>query len=200
MLRFSESVSFDARLARFDIAGSRAHSAMLAHVGLITRKERDAILAGLDEILKEIEAGTFVWRTQLEDVHMNIEQALTARVPAAARLHTARSRNDQVATDMRLWFKHVTADLEARVRGAQRALLAVADTPTCNGHNPWCCRITCSPGWRCWTAMRPAWLMYGSRPTGVRSARARSPGRRCRSTANSRRARSDSLIRADAPK
>ena len=123
MLRFSESVSFDARLARFDIAGSKAHSAMLAHVGLITRKERDAIHKGLDEILKEIEAGTFVWRTQLEDVHMNIEQALTARVPAAARLHTARSRNDQVATDMRLWFKHVTTDLEARVRGAQRALL-----------------------------------------------------------------------------
>ena len=101
MLRFSESVSFDRRLAPFDIAGSKAHAAMLAHVGLITAKERDAIHAGLDAILGEINAGKFVWDVKLEDVHMNIEQALTKRVPAAAKLHTARSRNDQVATDMR---------------------------------------------------------------------------------------------------
>ena len=90
MLRFSESVSFDHRLAPFDIAGSKAHSAMLAHVGLITAKERDAIHGGLDAILAEIAAGRFTWSTQLEDVHMNIEQALTKRVPAAAKLHTAR--------------------------------------------------------------------------------------------------------------
>ncbi|HRJ48632.1 MAG TPA: lyase family protein, partial [Opitutaceae bacterium] len=111
MLRFSESVSFDRRLAPFDIAGSKAHAAMLAHVGLITAKERDAIHAGLDAILGEINAGKFVWDVKLEDVHMNIEQALTKRVPAAAKLHTARSRNDQVATDMRLWFKHACAGL-----------------------------------------------------------------------------------------
>ena len=92
MLQFSESVSFDRRLAPFDVAGSKAHSAMLAHVGLITAKERDAIHAGLDAILAEIEAGKFTWDTKLEDVHMNIEQALTKRVPAAAKLHTARSR------------------------------------------------------------------------------------------------------------
>ena len=126
MLRFSESVSFDKRLAPFDIAGSKAHSAMLAHVGLITKKERDAIHAGLDEILREIEAGKFTWSMQLEDVHMNIEQALTKRVPAAAKLHTARSRNDQVATDMRLWFKHACAEVMARLRLAQRALLDLA--------------------------------------------------------------------------
>ena len=126
MLKFSESVSFDHRLAPFDIAGSKAHSAMLAKAGLITAKERDAIHAGLDAILKEIEAGKFTWSTQLEDVHMNIEQALTKRVPAAAKLHTARSRNDQVATDMRLWFKHACAELTARIRGAQQALLATA--------------------------------------------------------------------------
>jgi len=126
MLRFSESVSFDARLACFDIAGSKAHSAMLAHVGLISAEERDAIHAGLDRILGEIDAGKFIWNPQFEDVHMNIEQALTKRVPAAAKLHTARSRNDQVATDMRLWFKHVAADLVERVRNAQRALLEVA--------------------------------------------------------------------------
>lgn len=126
MLRFSESVSFDHRLAPFDIQGSKAHSAMLAHVGLITTKERDAIHAGLDAILKEIEAGKFKWDTRFEDVHMNIEQALTQRVPAAAKLHTARSRNDQVATDMRLWFKHACAVLSERILGAQRALLAIA--------------------------------------------------------------------------
>lgn len=126
MLRFSESVSFDHRLAPFDIAGSKAHSAMLAHVGLITKAERDAIHAGLDEILAEIHAGRFKWSPQLEDVHMNIEQALTKRVPAAAKLHTARSRNDQVATDMRLFFKHACADLAARIRAAQRAILGVA--------------------------------------------------------------------------
>jgi len=127
MLRFSESVSLDARLAPFDIAGSKAHSAMLAHVGLISALERDAIHGGLDEIAKEIEAGKFVWSTQFEDVHMNIEQALTKRVPAAAKLHTARSRNDQVATDMRLWFKHTCAVLAEKIRLAQRALLALAE-------------------------------------------------------------------------
>jgi argininosuccinate lyase len=127
MLRFSESVSFDHRLAPFDIAGSKAHSAMLAKVGLITRQERDAIHRGLDGILREIVSGKFKWRTQLEDVHMNIEQALTQRVPAAAKLHTARSRNDQVATDMRLYFKAACGDLIARIQAAQRAILRIAE-------------------------------------------------------------------------
>ncbi len=126
MQRFSESVSFDKRLAPFDIAGSKAHSAMLAHVGLLTAKERDAIHAGLDAILAEVEAGRFTWDERLEDVHMNIEQALTKRVPAAAKLHTARSRNDQVATDMRLWFKWACGQLQGRIRQAQRALLDLA--------------------------------------------------------------------------
>jgi argininosuccinate lyase len=126
MLQFSESVSFDRRLAPFDVAGSKAHSAMLARAGLITAKERDAIHAGLDAILAEIEAGKFHWDTKLEDVHMNIEAALTKSVPAAAKLHTARSRNDQVATDMRLFFKHACAVLREKILGAQRALLAVA--------------------------------------------------------------------------
>lgn len=127
MLKFSESVSFDHRLAPFDIAGSKAHSAMLAHVGLITGKERDAIHRGLDALLGEIEAGRFAWDTKLEDVHMNIEQALTRRVPAAAKLHTARSRNDQVATDMRLYFKAACADLTRRILAAQGAILALAE-------------------------------------------------------------------------
>jgi argininosuccinate lyase len=126
MLRFSESVSFDRRLAPFDIAGSKAHSAMLAHVGLISAKERDAIHGGLDAVLAEIDAGKFGWDAKLEDVHMNIEQALTKRVPAAAKLHTARSRNDQIATDMRLFFKHACAVLGEKLLGAERALLGAA--------------------------------------------------------------------------
>jgi len=127
MLRFSESVSFDRRLAPFDIQGSKAHSAMLAKVGLITRKERDAIHRGLDAIARDIRRGKFTWRTELEDVHMNIEQALTQRVPAAAKLHTARSRNDQVATDMRLYFKAACAEISAHLVAVQRVLLKVAD-------------------------------------------------------------------------
>jgi argininosuccinate lyase len=127
MLKFSESVSFDARLALFDIEGSKAHSAMLAHVGLLTAAERDAIHAGLDDVAEEIKAGQFTWNTQLEDVHMNVEQALTKRVPAAAKLHTARSRNDQVATDMRLFFRFACRDLDERLRGAQSAILGVAE-------------------------------------------------------------------------
>jgi argininosuccinate lyase len=127
MLKFSESVSFDRRLAPFDIAGSKAHSAMLAHVGLITPGERNAIHAGLDAILAQIKGGRFAWDEKLEDVHMNIERALTRRVPAAAKLPTARSRNDQVATDMRLFFKYACAALGVRVLWVQRALLGVAD-------------------------------------------------------------------------
>ena len=126
MLQFSESVSFDRRLALFDIAGSKAHSSMLAHVGILTTKERDAIHAGLDAVLAEIAAVKFTWNKQLEDVHMNIEQALTKRVPAAAKLHTARSRNDQVATDMRLFLKQACAVLSEKILGAQKAILAVA--------------------------------------------------------------------------
>ncbi len=127
MLKFSESVSFDRRLAVFDIQGSRAHAAMLAHVGLISPAERDAIRTGLEQLQREIEAGGFGWDTALEDVHMNIEQALTKRVPAAAKLHTARSRNDQVAVDMRLFFKQACAEVQAKIRGAAWAILATAE-------------------------------------------------------------------------
>jgi argininosuccinate lyase len=127
MLRFSESVSFDRRLAPFDIAGSKAHATMLAKVGILTNKERDAIVNGLDAILGEITAGKFAWEEKWEDVHMNIEQALTRRVPAAAKLHTARSRNDQVATDMRLFFKWACTEVETRLLETERALLLLAE-------------------------------------------------------------------------
>lgn len=127
MLRIGESVSFDQRLAPFDVQGSKAQAAMLAHVGIITGEERDAIQAGLDAILAQVEAGTFTWDPALEDVHMNIEQALTQEVPAAAKLHTARSRNDQVATDMRLWFKYACDELDASLRAVISALVDLAE-------------------------------------------------------------------------
>jgi len=127
MLQFSESVSFDRRLAPFDIAGSQAHAKMLAKVGLLTAGERDAIVRGLDAILKEIQAGAFAWDAALEDVHMNIEHALRQRTPAAAKLHAGRSRNDQVATAMRLWFKWSCAHLFGELGELLRALVAQAE-------------------------------------------------------------------------
>ncbi len=126
MQRFSESVSFDARLAPFDVACSRAHAKMLRKIGVLTEKEYRSIDRGLREILKKVETGQMEWDPALEDVHMNIEQALTARTPAAAKLHTGRSRNDQVATDMRLFFKHAAETVGAAIRDAQRALLGTA--------------------------------------------------------------------------
>lgn len=130
MLRFSESVSVDRRLAPFDIAGSKAHAAMLAQVGLITKAERNAIVGGLDAIAAEIAEGAFAWDPGLEDVHMNIEQALTRRIPAAAKLHTARSRNDQVATDTRLFLKHACEAVRSKLVQLQRAALATAESST----------------------------------------------------------------------
>ena len=122
MVRFSESVSFDQRLAPYDIRGRKAHAKMLAHVGLITEQEAGEICGGLDAIGERIRAGEFIWDPAFEDVHMNIEQVLTREVPAAAKLHTARSRNDQVATDMRLFFIDASTQLEAAVVQLMQAL------------------------------------------------------------------------------
>jgi argininosuccinate lyase len=127
MVRFSESVSFDQRLAPYDILGSKAHARMLAHVGILGDDEAGAICAGLDAIGERVARGEFSWDPALEDVHMNIEQALTAAVPAAARLHTARSRNDQVATDMRLFFRDAAGQLRAALEALMRTLLERAD-------------------------------------------------------------------------
>ncbi len=127
MQRFSESVSFDARLAPYDIAGSKAHAAMLAHVGLLSPAENKDIQEGLDRLQEEILAGRFHWQVEEEDVHMNIEKALRERVPAAAKLHTARSRNDQVATDMRLFFKDACRQLADAAKGLLETLLASAE-------------------------------------------------------------------------
>jgi argininosuccinate lyase len=120
-------VHFDQRLAKHDLEGSRAHATMLGRVGVLTRKEVAAILKGLNRIEREIEAGTFRWKDSLEDVHMNLEAALTDKVPAGAKLHTGRSRNDQVATDLRLWIREqIQGDLGA-VRNLQKSLLQMAE-------------------------------------------------------------------------
>ncbi|MBL6716484.1 MAG: argininosuccinate lyase [Pseudomonadales bacterium] len=126
--RFTASIGFDQRLARHDIAGSRAHATMLAEQGVLTAEERDAILAGLGEIEAAIEAGSFPWSVELEDVHMNIEARLTERIGAAGKkLHTGRSRNDQVATDIRLWLRDAIGALDAELVRLCEGLLAQAE-------------------------------------------------------------------------
>ena len=124
---FTESISFDARLWEHDILGSMAHATMLQSIGILTKKELDAITRGLEAIGQEIADGTFDWNPALEDVHMNIEAALTERVPAGAKLHTARSRNDQVALDMRLWLRDEMTELAQELRDLQRALVELAE-------------------------------------------------------------------------
>jgi argininosuccinate lyase len=126
--RYSESVSVDRRLYRYDIAGSIAHAAALAQAEIITVDERQKIESELRAIEKEIESGKFEWDRSLEDVHMNIEAALTKRIGAAgAKLHTARSRNDQIALDLRLYVKEEITEVAARLRSLQGALLDLAE-------------------------------------------------------------------------
>jgi len=125
---FTASVGFDRRLYRQDIAGSIAHARMLARQGILGGKERDAIVAGLERIRVNIEAGTFHWSEALEDVHMNIETALTADIgDAGKRLHTGRSRNDQVATDIRLWLREEIDAMLAGIDALVSALLDLAE-------------------------------------------------------------------------
>src|ERR1700749_2902543 len=114
--RFTESISFDWRLWRHDIRGSIAHATMLQKIGVLTRAGLQEIVLGLEGIAKEIEAGKFKWKAELEDVHMNIEAELTRRAPAGAKLHTARSRNDQVALDMRMWLRDEITGLVNEIR------------------------------------------------------------------------------------
>jgi argininosuccinate lyase len=121
--RFTESISFDWRLWKQDILGSMAHAAMLQKIGILTRAELKAIRDGLEKIGQEITDGTFEWKEELEDVHMNIEAELTRRVPAGAKLHTGRSRNDQVALDVRMWLRDELVDLNDELRLLQRSLV-----------------------------------------------------------------------------
>ena len=124
---FSGSIHFDMRLYRYDIAGSKAHAKMLAKIGLLTSAEVELILGGLTEIEAEIESKTFVFRPELEDIHMNIEKALVEKVgQAGEKLHTARSRNDQVALDMRLYLRDESRHLIALLSDLQKGFVALA--------------------------------------------------------------------------
>jgi argininosuccinate lyase len=127
------SIDFDRHLYRQDIAASKAHAAMLAKKGIITAQDAKKIAHGLDTILSEIESGKFAFKRALEDIHMNVESRLSHLIgPAAGRLHTARSRNDQVATDFRLWVRDAIDRIDAQLAAYQQALaekaLAHADT------------------------------------------------------------------------
>jgi len=125
--QFTESISFDWRLWKHDILGSMAHAEMLYKIGVLKKNELTAIVRGLDAIGKEIKAGKFKWKAELEDVHMNIEAELTKRVPAGAKLHTARSRNDQVALDIRLWLRDEITALLREIADLQRALVLLGE-------------------------------------------------------------------------
>lgn len=126
--RYTASVDFDKRLARFDIQGSIAHARMLGAQQIISAQDVAAIEQGLGEILQEIEAGNFEWLLDLEDVHLNIEKRLTDKIgDAGKRLHTGRSRNDQVATDVRLWLRATVDDVLAGVKALQLSVLDLAE-------------------------------------------------------------------------
>ena len=125
---YTASVNFDQRMAEADIQGSLPHAAMLNRCGVLSDGDLKAIRQGMDEILAEIRAGRFVWDEALEDVHMNIERRLTERIgDAGKRLHTGRSRNDQVATDIRLWLRGTIDVILARLGDLQTSLLDLAD-------------------------------------------------------------------------
>ena len=121
MEEINASIGFDRKLFAQDIRGSKAHAALLADQGIIARDDAERIAQGLDTILSEIESGTFVFKRSLEDIHMNVEARLAELIgPAAGRLHTARSRNDQVALDVKLWVRdtldHIDGQIAVRVR------------------------------------------------------------------------------------
>ena len=126
--RFSASVSFDQRLYKYDIEGSIAHAKMLAKVGVLTSEELQKIESGLESILSEITEGEFYWSVELEDVHMNIESALIAKIgDVGKKLHTGRSRNDQVATDIRLFVRDEIDSICKLIKKVQKAFVNLAD-------------------------------------------------------------------------
>jgi len=125
---FTASVEFDQRLYKYDIQGSIAHAKMLCQQGILTAAECDAIVSGLEQITERIEQGGFEWSVELEDVHMNVESALTAAIgDAGKKLHTGRSRNDQVATDIRLYMRNEIEIIRSEIKRLQLALLDLAE-------------------------------------------------------------------------
>jgi len=128
MEEINASIGFDQRLAAQDIRGSKAHAAMLGSVNILTQADVDAISQGLDEIQAEIDEGTFPFSRALEDIHMNIESRLREKIgDAAGRLHTARSRNDQVATDFKLWVRDRLDDVDSALSDLISAFLEQAE-------------------------------------------------------------------------
>jgi argininosuccinate lyase len=128
MREITPSIDFDKRMAREDLAGSRAHVRMLGAEGIISKDDAQTILQGLDQVEKEIAKGEFVFKRELEDIHLNIEARLAEIIgPAAGRLHTARSRNDQVVTDFRLWVRGACERADAGLLALQKALFAQAE-------------------------------------------------------------------------
>ena len=126
--RFTASIDFDRRLYQHDIAGSMAHARMLHKAGILTREEQDAIISGLEGILEDIKQGNIDWSVELEDIHMNIEARLTDRIgDAGKKLHTGRSRNDQVATDIRLWLRDEIDNIDQELNRFQHGLLDLAE-------------------------------------------------------------------------
>jgi len=128
MEAINASIGFDKKLYAQDIAGSKAHATMLGAQGIIAAADVDQILAGLDQVMAEIEAGSFEFKASLEDIHMNVEARLREIIgDAAGRLHTARSRNDQVATDLKLWVRDALDSLDRDIQALQRALIDQAE-------------------------------------------------------------------------
>jgi len=125
---FTASIPFDRRMYKQDINGSIAHATMLAKCGIITEEEKDQIIAGLREILAEIEAGTFEFKVELEDIHMNVEHALIQKIgPVGAKVHTARSRNDQVAVDTHLYLREEVAEVMGMIEYLQEVIVDLAE-------------------------------------------------------------------------
>lgn len=124
---YTASVRFDQRMAEVDVEGSLAHAQMLHHVGLLSAEDMEKIQQGMADIIAEVRAGHFMWDVSLEDVHMNIERRLTERIgDAGKRLHTGRSRNDQVATDIRLWLRRALDEIQQLLINVQRSLVKLA--------------------------------------------------------------------------
>ena len=131
MQSINASIDIDRRMVLQDVAGSRAHADMLAETGIISQEDNEAIQGGLDQILDEVKAGTFPYRVELEDIHMNVEARLKELIgEPAGRLHTARSRNDQVVTDFRLWVRGALTEAQAALADLQRTLLRQAEAHT----------------------------------------------------------------------
>jgi hypothetical protein len=182
------SLAFDQRLWPQDIAQSRAHATMLAARGIIADDERDALLTGLDAVERELAGGTFPFAPGDEDIHMAVERRLTELAgPVGGKLHTARSRNDQVATDVALFTRAAALDAVARIEALMDALVdspppppatrtgRCRATPTCSARSRSTWPTTCSPTSGCSTAIVRGFASPPSRPRGCRSARARLP-------------------------